>query len=240
MAVDANGVEIPEVAVPAVVIPDVVVPPVLPVAPVVEPPKPTGSAYFDNVLNVLHDKGLPYEQLMQEYTNNGAVSPENRAAMVAALGEPQVKLIELGVAEEKTKITTAQQVETQRVFSAIALPGFTDGKAAWDTLAEWSKANVSIEERGTLNEMLSKGGVQADLAVKALKDKYMADPSYTVPATLITGDGLPPAGGPEPISRSTYTLERRKAENARDKVAIASLDARAKHTMQHNQAAWRP
>lgn len=243
---DANGVEIVE-AVPPVVPPVVVVPPeaiplVIPeaVAPVIPKPEPTGNTFFDMAQNALHEKGVSPDKYLQEFIEAGAVSPESRVELVTALGEAQVQIIEQGMSNEVTRIKAAQAVEAQKVFAAIDLPGYPDGQAAFTVIAAWAAQNISKEDRAEFNLMLSKGGVQAGLAITALKEKYMADPSYSVTANLVPGTTVPVGVGPELISRSTYTAERKKAENARDQVLIAKLDARARYTMEHNREAWRP
>lgn len=249
MALDKDGNEIVDPVVPPVV-PDVtppVEPPVVnpPVLPEPEPPKPqaepTGNAYFDAIQDVMLEKGIAPQKYWEEvYANDGAISPESRAELVAALGEPQVKLMEKGIVGEMASLKASQQAEAQKVYDAVQLPGVADGKAAFNTLAVWSQTNLTPEERSEFNGMLSKGGVQAQLAVKALKEKYMADPNYSNAGSVVSGDGVPDAAGPELISRSTYVTELRKAENARDKAAVAKLHERAKHTMANAPAAWRP
>lgn len=225
--------EVPAV-VPALEIPAVVVAPV-----VIPKPVSTGNAYFDTVQSAIHEKGLAPDKYAQEFSEKGAVSPESRAELVAAMGEAQVAIIENGMSTELGKVRSAQSASTKAVLDSIGLPGF-EGQAAFDTIAAWSAGNVTPEEQQEYNAMLSKGGMQANLAIKALKERYMADPSYTVPATLVTGTAVPALQGPELISRTTYTAELRKAEHARDVVAIDKLNARAKHTMQTSRASWRP
>ena len=247
-----DNTEVIEPVVPTVVTPVVeplVVPPVIapivpdvvvPVPAVLPKPEPTGSAYFDAMQDALHEKGIDHSKYSQEIANGGKITPESRAELVGKLGEAQVKLMEHGVTEELSRIKTSQAVEAQKVYDAVALPGFTDGKAGFEVLVDWSKTDLTDEERASYNSMLSKGGVQANLAVKAIKERYMSDPNYTTPANLVTGDLPAGAVGVELISRSTYVTELRKAENARDKATVLKLNERAKHTMATNPAVWRP
>lgn len=210
------------------------------VAPVVIPaPVSTGNAYFDKVQSAIHEKGLAPDKYALEFSETGAVSPESRLELVAAMGEAQVAIIESGMASELQTVRSAQSASTKAVLDSIGLPGY-EGQAAFDAIAAWSTGNVTPAEQAEYNAMLSKGGMQANLAIKALKERYMADPSYTVTAELVPGTTVPVLQGPELISRTTYTAELRKAERARDVVAINKLNARATHTMQTSRASWRP
>jgi hypothetical protein len=239
-ATEAAAVEAARVAaIPAAAVTSVELPAAV-VAPVVPKPEPTGSVYFDTLSAALYEKGVDSSKFTEEIITTGKLTPENRTALVGVFGEAQVAMMEHGTSTELARIRTAQDAEATKVYDSVQLPGMVDGKAAFGVLAEWSITNINDAERSTYNEMLSKGGVQAQLAVKAIKERYMQDPNYSAAANLVNGTAPATTNGVELISRTAYTAALRTAEKTKDSAAVLLLNTRAKHTMATNMKAWRP
>jgi len=229
---------------PAVPVVEPVVP-VEPAAPVVEEPvveapvyaKPeaTGNKFFDSAANVLHDAGFDTTAISQEVGTNGSLTDETRAALVAKLGESQVSMLESGLEQERTSAHAANKPARDLVYNEAG------GEAMWKAIEEWTTTEgcgLTPDGEKEYNQMLAAGGMQAQLAVKALKEAYMASPGFVQPAKLEGADGVVPAGQVDAISRAIYIKEKADAIKANDAVTVAALEARARYTMANLPTQW--
>lgn len=93
-------------------------------------------------------------------------------------------------------------------------------------MQEWAKANLDPSVRAFLSEGLNKGGETAQLAIAQLRE-IMTKKGATVTGAL-EKSGNPPAEGGEPLSLSTYIVERAKLEKVGDHEGVKALQARAR------------
>lgn len=204
----------------------------------------TGNAVYDNALDLVAKSGLDPAKLSDEFSKTGAVSADTRKAMVEKLGEAQTAVLEAAVKAEHTGQVAKAQAKVDAVFDVLGEKnGREAGKELWGKIAEWSKteaSGLSKEDAAKFNSMLAEGGLQAELAAKALKERYMAAPNVSTPPNLIHGDATGAPAGLAPISRAQYTEEKRKAMNSRDAAAVELLEKRARYTMEHKADLWRP
>jgi hypothetical protein len=141
----------------------------------------------------------------------------------------------------KAEVTTAKSKAEARNNAVYSVVG---GKESWDAIAQWTttpEAGLDEAAAAEYNKMLASGGVQAELAAKALKEAYMASPGFKqANPTMTEPTGVVPAApAVEPVSRRQYTDQRKKAIREGNAAEVAALDARARHTMQSLPDQWR-
>jgi hypothetical protein len=204
--------------------------------PAVEVPaySDTGNAFYDAAAGILHEAGFDAKLVADEFTSSDGLSTDTRAGLVAKLGEGQVTLMESGLAKELVKAENA-------VLSVVHTAAGSE--KMWNDIVVWTTTDdsgLTPEGEKQYNDMLAAGGVQAQLAVQALKEAYMASPGFVQEEGHIAGDtGVPAAPAVEMISRAQYTEEKRKAVRDQNAVLVASLEARARYTMETDPGVWR-
>lgn len=212
--------------------------PVVPIEPAVPATDIKQGDFFSSASDLLSKAGLDTDSIVKRIEeNNGVVTPELRAEMAAKLGESQTTILVSGLATELTNVQTAQTKEAEKVYEVVG------GKEQWEKIAAWTatpESKLSEEAATEYNAMLSKGGVQAQLAAKALKEEYMSSPGFEQPENLMKGESTPaPTGVVEAISRAKYTAAKRKAVYENDAAAVATLEKQARYTMDKHPDMWR-
>ena len=206
-----------------------------------EKPEPTDikdTDFFTSAQTILDKAGLDSASVVKRIEDaNGIVSPELRAEIAGKLGEAETTVLLNGLATELGNVESAQKKEADVIYDIVG------GKESWDKLAAWTataESGLSEEAANDYNAMLAQGGVQAQLAAKALMEEYMASPGFEKPATLIDGDGTPEAHSTvESISRREYTKEKKKAVYENDAVKVDALEKRARYTMDKHPTLWK-
>jgi hypothetical protein len=207
-----------------------------PAEPAVAPLEPTGNAFFDSAQAVIQKAGLDGPAMLKEIVDNGNLSDASKAALVEKVGKEQADVLLAGAQGEVTKLQDKQKAENNAVFEAIG------GEATWLKIAEWSRSDtkpLTEVQSKTYNAMLAAGGLQAQMAAKALKDLYMADPSITTAAGVIPGDAAAGAPVTQVISRRDYIVQKAKAIRENNPDEVAKLEARARSTMATAPGKWR-
>ena len=193
--------------------------------------------FISSASTILTDAGFDPSTVMERINaNDGEVSVELYNELVAKTSKGQADVLVSGFKTEVSNIETAQVAENQKVYEAVG------GEETWNKKAEWTKteeSGLTSEAAKEYTAMLQAGGVQAQLAAKALKEAYVSSPGFTADPNLVPGDSTPPAKGLELISRTQYLVDKKKARSENNGVLDAALDARAKHTMETNPGMWR-
>lgn len=138
--------------------------------------------------------GVEPRQLISEADpETGDISVAHKALLIEVHGEAIADLIENNVQKmigDAHKVTEASdnavyaQLETE--FEGVTEQS---GKDTWKELSGWVKENIDKDVRKEYNQMLSKGGIQAQLAVKAMVEAFKKNNDFTVKAELLEGDG---------------------------------------------------
>lgn len=163
------------------------------------------------VQGFLESAGLVPSDIAKEFTSKGELSIESMTKLVEKHGESVAGLIvgQLKGLHEKS-MAQAQERDAQ-VFTQVeeAFKGVTEqtGEETWKELATWAKANVPNEARAELNGMLSKGGLQAKLAVDYLISTFKSSEEYSQPAELLGADKVSASFGSGPLSKLDYQRE---------------------------------
>lgn len=207
-----------------------------PVAPV--PYQDIGIPALDAAAKLVAAHGFDPVVLSQEIQTQGELSAPTRAALEAKLGADQVTLLASTYTSEIKNAETQANARNQAVYDAVG------GKETWDALAEWTtkpEAGLSPEAADAYNEMLAAGGVQAELAAKALKEAYMASPGFKQnnPAIVTPDAAVPAQTQVQAISRRQYTEQRKAAIRTGNAAEVAALDQRARLTMEKLPEQWR-
>lgn len=215
----------------------------LPAEPAPEPtpepipmPEKTGNAFFDGAAETLHGAGVNPVTVAEEVREHGSLTAETKADLVEKLGAGQVAMLEAGLQAEKQTVADTVEKANQAVYAEAG------GEETWNKIADWTRqadCGLTQEGKDSYNEMLAAGGVQAQLAVRALKEAYMNSPGFKQDADLVTGDAVPNNEGIQAIARATYTAEKQKAIRSNDAAAVQALEQRARWTMENQPNVWR-
>ena len=237
------------VDVPVVETPVEVVAPTEPIVPAVDPTiepvkpsyeyTPSGNEFFDSAAVVAIESGLNPTVLAETIKTTGDISSTDRAVLISKIGEAHTNMLINGFKSEVASL------ESKANEAAAAVHTTVGGVEMWDAIVAWTQSDASgLTEAGEkeYNAMLNAGGVQAQLAAKALKEQYMSSPGFKeAHPTIVTPDAIVPATPTtEPISRRQYTEDMQKATRTANMVEIKSLDARARFTMENHPDQWRP
>lgn len=178
---------------------------------------PDDAPQFDHatatsVEHFVTEAGLIPADVARDITaNNGELTPdilkkleEKHGPGVAALIANQLE----GLAESNKNASAARD---KAVFDQVetAFKGITDqsGAETWAELNTWAKDNISNDDRSTLNELLGKGGMSADLAVKEIVSKFKASDTFTQPLQLLEGDGKDKGSNSAVLTKDGYKAE---------------------------------
>ena len=209
--------------------------------PVKEAPKyePTGNEFFDSAAAVAADAGLSPADVAKYVTEHGNLSDEHRKALVSKIGEAHTNLLLQGFKSEVKKSNDSVKSVLESVHKAVG------GEDTWKQIQEWTRSDSSgLTEEGEkeYNRMLQAGGIQAELAAKALKEAYMASPGFkeSNPNMTPADAAATPSPSVAPISRPQYVSEYKKAQQTGNLTEIKILDERARVTMERYPDQWRP
>jgi hypothetical protein len=182
------------------------------------PYEETGNANIDEALSALHTGGVDFTKAFAKFAETGLESDVDIAYIESILGKSATYGIIQGIKAENAKL------ESAAVATATAVHEAAGGKELWDGVCAWiasGTSGLSKEGWGQYNDMLSSGGVQAELASRELSRMYQQSPGFTRPATLLQGDATAQPQGVEPISRREYAQQldkvvREKGENSQE------------------------
>ena len=187
----------------------------------------TGNEYLDSALQQMVDGGVDLEQAFTGMDGDN-IQP-NMDYLNEKLGKAAAHGLIEGIKAENAKMEEWVKTETNALYESVG------GEAAWKGITEWigkGESGLTPEARTEYNQMLSQGGIQAQLAAQALNNMYRQSPGFSEPQPLTTGDATAQPTGIEPISRLAYSEALSKLGTDVGPEADA-LHARRLHTMKN-------
>lgn len=187
-----------------------------------EPEQPSllgNKEKISKLQGLVKDAGLIPADIAREITDNdGEVSPETLKALVEKHGEAVGTLIAEKLTTLHQENVNAAKQRDESVFNQVAeaFKGVTEqtGEESWKELSGWAKDNIPNEQRKEINELLGKGGLQAQLAVAYVIDQFKNSDDFQQPAVLETGDDTPKDFSSGAIDKQTYITELNKLLDA--------------------------
>lgn len=180
--------------------------------PVSLDPKPrfssSGNEHIDQVANLIANSGVKNaEALVNEVVEGKALSLSSKAELVEEFGADIATLVINQLETAVSSMKKAGEVEGARLKDYAAKRfGSTDVEGTWVALQNFAhspEANLSLDDRRTMNTMLEVGGLQAEMVINSLGDKYKQSTGYSNPPMLMQGDG-PSGDGFQPMSKVDY------------------------------------
>ena len=173
---------------------------------------PTGDVGLDMTLKFVGDLGYsPEHPAMQAAINGDFSLLEAELASKGVKGyDAYIKLGQKAYGDVSTK-TAARQAKDREAVEAIA-----GSPENWTAMTAWASANADEAEKASLQGMLSKGGLEAQMAATWLASNY----NRASGAAPTEGAGRPvatvksSAGGSDPLSPQAYGREVVKARQA--------------------------
>ncbi len=169
-----------------------------------------GDEVTVSLLTTLQNSGVTpgdAKALLFDAIQAGDPTKVDRDALVEKVGKHKATLIMAGVENITSKIQTQIKQTTELVHNAAG------GKDNWDKARNWAQKGISEADLNEYRDMISKGGKQADYAVKQIIAAYNADPKNTslnAKDTTVVGDSGGKAGPRKGISRSEYFTRKEK------------------------------
>ena len=177
----------------------------------------SGNDSFDQVANLLADKGVAnYSAILQEAAD-GSVSLASKAALAETLGGPVAELVLKQLESEVASQKEAGSVEATRLKNKAAEVFGSPAEqadATWAALQNFAKSpesGLSEADLTVLSDMLEKGGVQGDMAVNDLASRYEKSQGFQKVPNLMSGDGQTQSGF-EPLDKLNYQTAMRTAQ----------------------------
>lgn len=151
------------------------------------------------VEDLVESAGITTNDLMaQADLETGDISVSHKAKLIEQHGEAIAELVADKVKAMAIDVKKAAVEKNNAVFSQVeeAFKGTTEqkGEETWKELAGWVKENVDKNTRKEYNKMLNEGGMQANMAVKAMVESFKKGNDMTIKADLLEGDGDIPKG----------------------------------------------
>tara|TARA_R110002051_G_scaffold489_3_gene2236 strand:+ start:7834 stop:8712 length:879 start_codon:yes stop_codon:yes gene_type:complete len=177
----------------------------------------SGNESFDQVANLLSERGVAnYAAILQEAAD-GNVSLESKAELAETLGGPVADIVLKQLEGEVASQKAAGSAEATRLKNKAAeIFGYPADQAddTWAALQNFSKSTesgLSESDLAVLGEMLEKGGVQGDMAVNDLASRYERSQGFQKVPNLMSGDGQTQSGF-EPLDKLNYQTAMREAQ----------------------------
>jgi hypothetical protein len=189
-----------------------------PVEPTAKPAFDTGNKAFDQVASLLADKNVPgYSGILLEAAS-GEISLSSKAALAEALGGPVAELVLNQLQSEMTSQQEAGTKEGDRLkLKVVEAFGYSPEQAdeTWTALQNFARSpesGLTPTDLEALDEMLTKGGVQGDMAINDMVSRYEKSQGFTRVPNLMQGDGKTQSGF-KPMSKTDYQTSMREAQN---------------------------
>lgn len=155
--------------------------------------QPSGNAHIDQVTNLLYNSQFEgSDAVINEVVTNQELSLTSKAKLVDKLGADVAALVINQLETSVAAVKEAGAVEGKRLKDyAFDKFGGANPEETWTGLQQFAQgqtANLSAEDRKSMNEMLSAGGIKAELVIDSLYSKYKSSDSYIERPTLMQGD----------------------------------------------------
>lgn len=176
---------------------------------------PTGNKIIDDVGALLAEKKIPNaDKVIAEFAETGELTLSAQAALVEGLGETLAALTINQLTGEANRLKSEGESKRKEILD-YANNKFSgqDAELTWKQMKEFTEtpdANISDEDRASMNKMLQAGGLQAKLVVDKIAEIYYADRRTTSSADLLEGDTYSNSTF-SPLSRAEYVNELRTA-----------------------------
>lgn len=177
------------------------------------------------IIAIFKEKGVAVDVadgIFERALKSGNIEDIDTDALKEQVGEQYATLIMGNVQSIYDNNVKATQTVIKEAHDLLG------GEAGWTMCAEWAETRAKsdtafADELATYKTMIDEGGVQASLALKALTEKFMADPNTTEVPNLEKGDGT--AGVTiKPITNKVDFVEQLKeAYKKGDDVAMANI-----------------
>lgn len=175
----------------------------LPEVPETEVPS-TGNEFIDGILTEFKQNDVDIDKLFGDYLETGNEESIDLAYLEEKVGKLAAQGLIAGVRAEATKIEQASDAAAKTIYDAAG------GEQMWQGILDWiasGDSGLTKEGGEAYNRMLAEGGVQAELAAKALSDMFKQSPGFTQNADLQQADQVAQPQGIEPISRADYVAQ---------------------------------
>jgi hypothetical protein len=194
---------------------------------------PTGNKTFDDVATLLADKGVAdANSIFKNVAASGEVSLADSATIVAALGETLGNMVINSMVQEAANVKTQASVKSQATMDYAATKFGEPGKGTevWAAIQEFAKSpasGLSEADRKAMTKMIRAGGLQAEMVIDRLHNRYENSGDYSQEADLIEGDSTSNVGF-QPLDAATYANEIREiaAKHGYDSPQAQALQSR--------------
>lgn len=155
--------------------------------------KPSGNEHIDQVTNLLYNANFEgSDSIIDEVVSTQELSLTSKAQLVDKLGADVAQLVINQLETSVQQVREAGAAEGKRLKDyAFQKFGGADPEETWAGLQQFAQsqsANISSEDRKAMNEMLSAGGIKAELVIDSLFSKYKESGNYIERPVLMQGD----------------------------------------------------
>lgn len=168
----------------------------------------TGNKTIDQVATLLSNQQFEGAQgIIQEMMETQELSLTSKADLVKGLGADVAALVINQLETSVASVKEAGQREGARLKQfAQERFGGADAESTWAGLqrfAQSPQAGLTQTDRKVFNELLAKGGTEAELVIDALASKYEKSTGYTKAPTLMEGTSANTSSF-QPLNKADY------------------------------------
>lgn len=168
---------------------------------------PSGDATIDQIGQLLANKQFAGAQdILNEVVSNQELSLQSKAKLVDEMGADVAGLIISTLDKSVADIKAKGAAEGARLKEyAFGKLGGDSADATWSRLQEHAQydQDMTAQDKQIMNEMLSAGGLKAEMVIDNLINKYTDSSDYRKDPNLMQGD-MPTGGGFNMLSRQAY------------------------------------
>jgi len=183
-----------------------------------------------SIVDVFKEKAVSLDtmnSIFEKVMQTGDVTDIDKVALDKAVGTTAANLIMIAATRAASDAEQKRNAAKTEVFTAVG------GEQAWAAITGWAKSKEASDSAfsevlNTYRSMIDAGGEQRRLAVRALKEAYMQDPSTTITPNLLSGDSEAVVSGSPITSKADYVTELRAAFKERNEAKIADIQRRWK------------
>lgn len=155
--------------------------------------QPSGNEHIDQVTNLLNNANFDGAgDIITEVIGTQELSLTSKAKLVDELGNDVAQLVINQLESSVAAVREAGEAEGKRLKDyAFSKFGGNNSEETWAGLQQFARSesvNLSADDRKSMNEMLSAGGIKAELVIDSLFTKYKASDQYVDRPALMQGD----------------------------------------------------
>lgn len=162
---------------------------------------------YENLVDFVEQAGFDTEMIDAYLDQHGTIPDALYNAWVEAHGALIANTLKRECEQGQANYQNEIKANDKRLHEHLekAFEGITEqsGAETWNELKQWAQTNLA-DQKEELNGMLKQGGMQAELALDFIVNKFKNSEDFTQPANLTDGEEFASDFAGTPLSKQGY------------------------------------